>query len=124
MKTTPLLTLALVAACTLIGCDDYQVADKSKEVVISKAEYDELKAVAAQAKQVGRYQLHREGSGTWRLDTATGHSCLLLATETNWKNGRLNENSCATEDLREAQERHRLYPSLYDESGNPLPQKQ
>ncbi len=124
MKTTPLLMLALVASCTLSGCDDFQLADKSKEVVISKAEYDQLKAAAAQAKQVGRYQLHREGSGTWRLDTATGHSCLLLATETNWKNERLNENSCATEDLKEAQERHRLYRSLYDESGNPLPQKQ
>jgi hypothetical protein len=96
---------------------------QSKEVVISKAEYDELKA-AAQAKQVGRYQLHREGFRTWRLDTATGRSCLLLTTDNDWKNAASTQNSCATEDWQEAQERHRLYPSLYDQDGNPIRQKQ
>jgi hypothetical protein len=131
VKNTPTLTLALVAACTLSGCDDYQiadkskeqVADKSKEVVISKAEYDALKAEAAQAKQVGRYQLHREGSRTWRLDTATGRHCLLLTTQYDWDHEGAKQTSCDTDDWQAAQERHRLYPSLYDQYGNPIPQK-
>lgn len=115
--------LVLLMVCVLSGCDDYQVAEKAREVVISKAEYEQLKASSAQAKQVGRYQLHREGSRTWRLDTATGRSCLLLATEVDWENNASQGNSCANEDWREAQERHRLYPTLYDQSGNPIPQK-
>jgi len=132
VKTVSVLTLALFTACILSGCDDYQiadkskeqVADKSKEVVISKAEYDALKAEAAQAKQVGRYQIHREGPRTWRLDTSTGRSCLLLASEYDWQHDGAKQNSCATDDWNAPQERHRLYPSLYDQNGVPLPQKQ
>lgn len=124
MKTTPLLALVLFAACTLTGCDDYQVTDKSKDVVISKAEYEALKAAAAQAKQVGRYQLNREGSRTWRLDTSTGRHCLLLTTDYDWQHEGAKQNTCTTDDWKAAQELHRLYPSVYDENGNPLPQKQ
>ena len=74
--------LLFVLVCSMSGCDDFQLADKSKEVVISKSEYEQLKAAvaASQAKQVGRYQLHRDGFRTWRLDTATGRSCLLLTS--------------------------------------------
>ncbi len=104
------------------GCDDYQMADKSKQVVLSKEEYEQLKASAALAKQVGRYQIHKEGLRTWRLDTATGKSCLMLATEAYWKSEGYG-SSCATEDLAEARERHRLYPSLFDADGNPIPPK-
>jgi len=113
------MALPTLVVCVLCGCDDYQLAEKSKEVVISKEEYDQLKAAAALAKQVGRYQLHRDGSRTWRLDTATGHLCLLLTNDIDWKiNGQ--ENSCVNEDLRAAQERHRLYPSLFDQNGDPI----
>ena len=113
----------MAVSWALSGCEDFEVVDKSKQVVISKEEYDQLRAAAAQAKQVGRYQLHREGPRTWRLDSATGRSCLLLATEYDWKNDATKENSCASEDWKEAQERHRLYPSIYDQNGDPIPQK-
>jgi hypothetical protein len=56
------MALTTLAVCALCGCGDYQVADKSKDVLLSKEEYDQLKATAALAKQVGRYQLHRTGS--------------------------------------------------------------
>jgi len=115
--------LGLLSSFAVSGCDDYRLADKSKEVVISKEEYEQLKASAALAKQVGRYQVHREGFRTWRLDTATGRSCLLLTTEADWKSAGSTASSCASEDLNEARERHRLYPSLFDENGNPLPPK-
>jgi hypothetical protein len=118
------VALSVLAACASCGCDDYQVVDKSQQIVISKQEYEQLKAAAAQAKQVGRYQLHREGTRTWRLDTATGRSCLLLASQSDWdsKEGKA-QNSCTQEDYNEAQERHRLYPSVFDGDGNPIPPK-
>jgi hypothetical protein len=96
--------LPLIAALGLAGCGDYDVVDKSKEVVISKQEYEKLKADAALTKQVGRFQLHRDGSRTWRLDTATGRSCLLLASEEDWKRDAGNQNSCTADDFKAAQE--------------------
>jgi hypothetical protein len=118
-----LAMLVLIGTGFLSGCDDMQLADKSKEVVISKSEYEQLRAAAAETKQVGRYQLHREGMRTWRLDTATGRSCLLLTSETDWKGEGGQERSCSTEDWTVAQERHKLYPSLYDSNGQIIPQK-
>jgi hypothetical protein len=120
----PLVTLLVfLSIFTLSGCGDFDLVDKEKNVVISKAEYEQLKASAALAKQVGRYQVHREGFRTWRLDTATGRSCLLLASDADWKDPNTSSQSCADEDRTEARERHRLYPSLFDENGNPLPPK-
>ena len=119
------LAMLFISAGFLSGCDDYQLAEKSKEVVVPKAEYEQLKAAvaASQTKQVGRYQLHKESLRTWRLDTATGRSCLLLSTDADWKDRGGLEGSCYEEDLAAARERHRLYPSLYDTSGDPIPQK-
>ena len=112
--------LFALTMCALCGCDDYQLADRSKDVVISKEEYDQLKGTAALTKQVGRYQLHRDGLRTWRLDTASGRSCLLLTTEYDWNSEGSKQNACTGDDWREAQERHRLYPSLFDQRGNPI----
>lgn len=123
MKRSLVTLLIFFSAFASSGCGDFDVVDKSKEVVISKAEYEQLKAAAALPKQVGRYQLHREGYRTWRLDTATGHNCLLLTTDDDWKKPETTAESCAVEDENEAQQRHRLYPSLFDASGNPLPPK-
>lgn len=88
------IALTILAASTMLGCGDLDVVDKSKEVVISKAEYDRLKAEAALGKQVGRYQLQREGFRTWRLDTANGSICLLLTTDYDWKHGAKDQPSC------------------------------
>jgi hypothetical protein len=115
--------LLAIAAFFLYGCDDLQLADKSKEIVISKSEYEQLRAAAAETKQVGRYQLHNEGLRTWRLDTATGRSCLLLSSDTDWKGRGGEQGSCYAEDLAVAVERHKLYPSLYDAKGEIIPQR-
>lgn len=114
------LALALVAACVLSGCENFNCVDTSNSVVISKSEYEQLKAAALEAKQVGRYQLHREGFRTWRLDTSTGHSCLLRAPQADWNGAAKDITSCDTEDYLERQKRHQLYPSLYDQNGDPI----
>jgi hypothetical protein len=120
MRRLFVMLLAFSSAFTVSGCGDFDVVDTSKnvvvpveeykqlkvdttkDVVISKAEYEQLKTDAALAKQVGRYQIDREGIRTWRLDTATGRSCLLLASEADWKKPNIESESCAGEDANAA----------------------
>jgi hypothetical protein len=100
-----LITCSIVIA-TLIAtsCDDYTIADKAKMdacasgVVLTKADYDQLKREAEFGKSVGRYQIHREGARTWRLDTATGHICLMLTTTYDWEHDAKDQSNCAIED--------------------------
>ena len=95
------LLLGIVFA---MGCDDYTIADKSKMdacaagVVLTKTEYEQLKRDADIGKSTGRYQIHREGSRTWRLDTATGNICLMLTTEYDWKHDAKDQSNCTLED--------------------------
>jgi hypothetical protein len=42
----------------------------------------------------GRYQLYRQGDITWRLDTNTGQSCVLFATDEQWKKPRVYRAGC------------------------------
>jgi hypothetical protein len=42
----------------------------------------------------GRYQLYRQGDITWRLDTNTGDSCVLLATEAQWRKTLVYDHGC------------------------------
>lgn len=42
----------------------------------------------------GRYQLYRQGNITWRLDTATGKTCIVFATDEEWKKPKVYRNGC------------------------------
>jgi hypothetical protein len=42
----------------------------------------------------GRYQLYRQGSITWRLDTDTGHTCIIFATDEQWRLARVYSHGC------------------------------
>jgi hypothetical protein len=42
----------------------------------------------------GRYQLYRQGNITWRLDTDTGRSCIIFATDEEWKKPRVYKAGC------------------------------
>jgi hypothetical protein len=94
-----------------VGCDDYTIADKAKMdacaggVVLTKADYEKLKQEAELGKSVGRYQVHREASRTWRLDTATGKLCLMLTTDYDWSHDAKDQASCAIEDALNRQSR-------------------
>ncbi|HEV2348590.1 MAG TPA: hypothetical protein VG028_01965 [Terriglobia bacterium] len=52
--------------------------------LIKKDELSQLRKDAEIGKSVGRFQVHQFGAQTWRLDTSTGTSCLLLATKAQW----------------------------------------
>ena len=42
----------------------------------------------------GKYQLYRQGNITWRLDTETGHTCIIFATEEEWKKPKILRAGC------------------------------
>lgn len=42
----------------------------------------------------GRYQLYRQGNITWRLDTDTGKTCIIFATDEEWKKPKVYRNGC------------------------------
>ena len=42
----------------------------------------------------GRYQLYRQGNITWRLNTDTGRSCIIFATDEEWKKPRVYRAGC------------------------------
>jgi hypothetical protein len=44
----------------------------------------------------GRYQVYRQGNLTWRLDTNTGRTCVLLATNEEWKKAEVYRWGCGT----------------------------
>jgi hypothetical protein len=42
----------------------------------------------------GRFQVYRQGHLTWRIDTATGDTCVLLATHAEWRKPQVYQNGC------------------------------
>jgi hypothetical protein len=42
----------------------------------------------------GHYQLYRQGNLTWRLNTDSGQSCVLFATDAEWKKPRVYRAGC------------------------------
>jgi hypothetical protein len=44
----------------------------------------------------GRYQLYRQGNITWRLDTDTGRTCIIFATNEEWKKPQVYRAGCGS----------------------------
>jgi hypothetical protein len=42
----------------------------------------------------GKFQVYRQGNLTWRVDTASGHACILFATMEEWKKPIVYNNGC------------------------------
>jgi len=42
----------------------------------------------------GRYQLYRQGNITWRLNTETGKTCIIFATDEEWRKPRVYRAGC------------------------------
>ena len=74
----------LLVGCEIVDDSDYETIQKIKSGQYTLVKNDELSLLKSQAelgKGEGRYQIHREGLRTWRLDTATGQIWLLLTTD-------------------------------------------
>jgi hypothetical protein len=92
MKTLPftvaLLVCLLTSGCQIVDEADYETIQKVKSgqyALIKDTDLSLLKSQAELGKGVGRYQIHKEGLRTWRIDTSTGKVCLLLTSEADWK---------------------------------------
>jgi len=81
-----LLPLTLTAAC-----GGYEPI-RSDDLTQLRNELTQLRRQAEPGGNVGRFQLHQMGTRTWRFDTATGEICLLLTSDTEWKDKKLNLN--------------------------------
>jgi len=44
----------------------------------------------------GKFQLYRQGDITWRLNTQTGETCILFATDAQWHLHRVYQAGCGT----------------------------
>ncbi len=42
----------------------------------------------------GKYQVYRQGDLTWRVNTADGSTCILFATEEQWRRPIVYRNGC------------------------------
>ena len=42
----------------------------------------------------GRFQVYRQGNLTWRVDTDSGRTCVLFATDDEWRNPRVYTRAC------------------------------
>jgi cell division protein FtsB len=97
--------IGLVAVCVTVclgGCG-YEAVESQELVRLKVAEAENtrlkqenarLKEQVTNLKSVGRFQIHQNGFRTWRLDTATGQDCLLLASQTDWKKAETSLQAC------------------------------
>jgi hypothetical protein len=44
----------------------------------------------------GKYQVYRQGNITWRVNTETGQTCVLFATDEEWKKPRVYHAGCGS----------------------------
>jgi hypothetical protein len=103
-----LATCAVLSVFLLlsVGCESsYQLLTDSEldsmtklrsgqYTMVSNQELATLRHDAEAGKSVGRYQVHREGFRTWRLDTSNGELCLLLTSQEDWKKPETEAQSC------------------------------
>lgn len=96
-----LLGVCIVLTLALVSCTEIRqevCVEENKEIEALRSEIEKLKAEVETAKNVGRYQMRDQGRRTWRFDTVTGRTCLLLAPEEDWKKGEVSAESCAYDD--------------------------
>lgn len=89
-----LICIILYFVMLLVGCGDYQIVNTKEKKILSLVEYEQLRKEADIGRGVGRFSLYTIGYRTWRLDTSTGRSCLLLASDKDWKNPQTATAAC------------------------------
>jgi hypothetical protein len=106
MKIKRFMFLVFILAIFQVGCSDLDYTKSQAEFdalqkirsgqyeLIKSAELAQLRKDAEIGKNVGRYQVHQSGFRTWRLDTATGLSCLLLTSSEDWKRPESKVSAC------------------------------
>src|SRR5437870_11645227 len=98
-------TLAIFAALLTGGCD--QFVEKSKldesqaKLTQVQTELEQTKKQLAEAQEkinelsAKKFSTYESGNRTWRFDSATGETCILLTSERDWKNKGTKAEGCS-----------------------------
>ncbi len=79
------------------GCDSQKQDEKIRSL---ESEVKQLKAEMVELKQKEKavpehhYELRSRGSRTFRFDSATGETCIQLASEVDWRRKETKSQSC------------------------------
>lgn len=103
MNTLSAKLVFLVYFLLATGCGAY--VEKAKYDGVQKQLAETQEALRRAGEQVAQCQAHKyetfhSGSRTWRLDTVTGRSCILLTAESDWQRPKTTFDSCTCEDMR------------------------
>lgn len=87
-----------LSAAERLRTEDRILDDARKEAAEAK---DSLKKSQDRLTdlQAHRYQTFASGGKTWRLDSVKGSTCVLLASDQEWKNVETKKQSCTCEDF-------------------------
>lgn len=101
----------LLAICLFAGgCEQMGYLEKSKYDALQEQNkraqadlqktQDDLRQAQQQIAdyQAHKYQIYTQGWRTWRLDSVTGKTCILLTSDQDWKNPKTTESGCQCED--------------------------
>jgi len=94
------LLLGAVVLFSTTGCGDgpFAMVSAAERDALTKLDTGTHELVAkeelSRLRGVGRFQVIPLGLRAWRLDTATGQTCLLFASDEDWKNEKLKSQSC------------------------------
>jgi hypothetical protein len=106
MKIKRIVIVVFILATFQLGCAGLEVATSQADIealqkirsgqyeLIKSGDLAQLKKDAEIGRSVGRFHLEVIGFRTWRLDTATGTSCLLLTSEAEWKKPEIQTEAC------------------------------
>lgn len=99
-----------VLAILQIACNKYVEKSKYEEtqqqLQATRSELEESERKLAEArKQVQELSEHKfstysSGLRTWRFNSETGEICILLTSESDWKNKKTKNQSCDCQDNR------------------------
>ena len=95
--------LALAAVLCAVSCTDLgYVERKDYDAVQAKLTEAEKKLKDADKQiadfQAHRYSAYRDSWRTWRMDSVSGKTCVLLTTQADWKKPDTKSQSCDCDD--------------------------
>jgi hypothetical protein len=98
-------------AFLMTGCNLYVEKSKYEEsqaqLVLSKKQLEETQKQLEEAKKkidelsAHKFSTYPGGFRTWRFDSVTGDVCILLTTDSDWKNKKTKGQSCNCADTRQ-----------------------
>lgn len=98
LQTVLVLIVLSFTACTQLG----YVPKKDYDAVQAQLALSDSKLRGAEKEladfQAHRYSTFRDGARVWRMDSADGKSCILLATDGDWKKPSSMAQSCDCQD--------------------------